>query len=62
MKGENSDMGPGGFDPNNFDRIFAAEDRHFWFRARNQVISALASQVVAQLSPGYRVLEMSCVS
>ena len=25
MKGENSDMGPGGFDPNNFDRIFAAE-------------------------------------
>jgi SAM-dependent methyltransferase len=60
MKGENSDMGPGGFDPNNFDRIFAAEDRHFWFRVRNQVISALAGQVAAELSPGYRVLEMGC--
>lgn len=60
MKGENSDMGPGGYDPSSFESLFAAEDRHFWFRARNQVISVLASQVVAQLSPGYRVLEMGC--
>ncbi len=60
MKGKNSDMGEGGYDPKNFEILFATEDRHFWFRARNQAISALAGQVVAQLSPGYRVLEMGC--
>jgi SAM-dependent methyltransferase len=60
MKGENSDLEPGGYDPRSFEILFAAEDRHFWFRARNQAISALVGQVAAQLSPGYRVLEMGC--
>ena len=50
----------GGYDPVFFAGLFAVEDRHFWFRARNQVISALTSQAVAQLSPGYRVLEVGC--
>ena len=50
----------GGYDPAFFAGLFAVEDRHFWFRARNQVISALTSQAVAQLSPGYRVLEVGC--
>ena len=60
MKDENSGMGSGGYDPDHFESLVAVEDRHFWFRARNQVISVLASQVVAHLSPGYRVLEMGC--
>ena len=60
MKGENSQVGSGGYDPSSFEILFAAEDRHFWFRVRNQVISALARQVAAELSPGYRVLEMGC--
>jgi SAM-dependent methyltransferase len=50
----------GGFDPDHFESLFRAEDRHFWFRARNQAIAALASRAVAALSPGYTVLEMGC--
>ena len=50
----------GGYDPGVYASLIAVEDRHFWFRARNQVISALTSQVVAKLSPGYRVLEVGC--
>ena len=55
------EQGPaGGYDPVFYASLFAVEDRHFWFRARNRVISALMSQAVAKLSPGYRVLEVGC--
>ncbi|MEO8593450.1 MAG: class I SAM-dependent methyltransferase [Candidatus Solibacter sp.] len=50
----------GGYDPGHFESLFAAEDRHFWFRARNQVISAFARQLTENLAPGFRVLEMGC--
>jgi SAM-dependent methyltransferase len=50
----------GGYDPGLYDALYRAEDWHFWFRARNQVISVMASQVVAGLAPGYRVLELGC--
>ena len=43
-----------------FASLLAVEDRHFWFRARNRVISKLASQIVGGLPPGYRVLEVGC--
>ena len=48
------------YDPDFFAPLFAIEDRHFWFRARNQVISTLASQIAAGLALGYRVLEVGC--
>jgi 2-polyprenyl-3-methyl-5-hydroxy-6-metoxy-1,4-benzoquinol methylase len=60
MKGKKLDLGSGGYDPAHFDSLVSAEDRHFWFRARNQVISLFAAEAVAHLSPGYRVLEMGC--
>jgi SAM-dependent methyltransferase len=41
-------------------QLFAAEDRHFWFRARNTVIGRVVRQLVAGLKPGYRVLEVGC--
>jgi len=50
----------GGYDPSHFEALIAAEDQHFWFRARNQVISMFARQVTRNLVPGYRVLEMGC--
>jgi hypothetical protein len=28
------------YDPDDFDKIFDIEDRHFWFRARRRVISS----------------------
>jgi SAM-dependent methyltransferase len=56
----NGNGGNGGYDPSHFHDLFLAEDRHFWFRGRNKVISAFAKQLVSRLSPGYRVLEMGC--
>ncbi len=49
-----------GFDPAFFQVLFEAEDRHFWFRARNRVIARVVQSVMAEFSPGYRVLEVGC--
>ncbi|MBN1967158.1 MAG: class I SAM-dependent methyltransferase [Anaerolineae bacterium] len=43
-----------------FEPLMAAEDRHFWFRARNIILSRVISQITRQLDPGYRVLEVGC--
>jgi SAM-dependent methyltransferase len=48
------------YDPAVYEALVKAEDRHFWFRARNRVIGALVAQVAARCSPGYRVLEVGC--
>lgn len=48
------------YDPAYFAHLFAVEDRHFWFRARNQVISTLVRQITARLVLGYWVLEVGC--
>jgi SAM-dependent methyltransferase len=50
----------GGFDAEHVRHLRAAEDRHFWFGARNAVIAVLARQIDAGLSPGYRALEVGC--
>jgi SAM-dependent methyltransferase len=50
----------GGYDPSFFENLCAVEDRHFWFRARNRMISQLLARVVSGLRPGYRVLEVGC--
>jgi len=43
-----------------FAPLFAIEDRHFWFRARNRVIATVVGQITSDLLPGYRVLEVGC--
>jgi SAM-dependent methyltransferase len=48
------------YDPDFFSELARIEDRHFWFRARNQVISALAEQITRPWVQGYRVLEVGC--
>lgn len=48
------------YDPTRFKRVFAVEDRHFWFRARNHILAALVAQLTAKLASGYRVLEVGC--
>lgn len=48
------------YDQSHFPDLFAAENRHFWFRARNKVISALAQQLVADFPAGYRLVEIGC--
>lgn len=49
-----------GYDPHFFAPLFAIEDRHFWFRSRNDVIAALVEKMTAHLPPHYKVLEVGC--
>lgn len=51
---------PGGYDPSCFHELAAVEDRHFWFRARNRLISELSRRISSQLKPGHLVLEVGC--
>lgn len=48
------------YDPAFYEPLVKVEDHHFWFRARNRVIGELVAQLAAQLSPGYRMLEVGC--
>lgn len=49
-----------GYDPALYAELLAIEDRHFWFRARNCLITALVGRIVRRWPPGYRVLEVGC--
>jgi len=48
------------YDRSHFALLFQVEDRHFWFRARNQVIATVVKRLTANLPRGYRVLEIGC--
>jgi 2-polyprenyl-3-methyl-5-hydroxy-6-metoxy-1,4-benzoquinol methylase len=50
------------FDAAGIQRLLAAEDRHFWFRARNEIIAALVGSTIRRLPDGFRILEMGCGS
>jgi SAM-dependent methyltransferase len=50
----------GGFDARYLPHLVEAEDRHFWFRARNAVIGAMVRPLLPALPVGYRVLEVGC--
>ena len=50
----------GGYDPAFFQQLARIEDRHFWFQARNHLISGITQKLVSELVPGYRVLEVGC--
>jgi SAM-dependent methyltransferase len=45
---------PNGF----FDELAAAEDHHFWFRARNRLIGRVLTQIAATLPPDFLALEI----
>lgn len=46
------------YDPDFYKPLFAIEDRHFWFQARNRMVAALTRQATGSLPAGYRVLEI----
>src|SRR5258708_12044120 len=50
------------FDASFAAELRAAEDRHFWFVARNKVMSGLVAQIERPFEDGYRVLEIGCSS
>ncbi|MFN8594558.1 MAG: class I SAM-dependent methyltransferase [Thermomicrobiales bacterium] len=57
---ERRDELPATYNPAYFARLYAIEDRHFWFRARNRVIASIVGQVVSPFARGYRVLDIGC--
>jgi SAM-dependent methyltransferase len=48
------------YDPDYFNPLFLAEDRHFWFRARNRIIADSLGKIIDALPDGYRMLEIGC--
>ncbi len=48
------------YDPHYFAPLFAVEDRHFWFRSRNDVIAVIVRRLTGSLPARYRVLEVGC--
>jgi SAM-dependent methyltransferase len=46
-----------GFNPKVFDELFAVEDKHFWFVARNELITGLAAKFFPNAR---RLLEIGC--
>jgi SAM-dependent methyltransferase len=48
------------YDPTMFATLASAEDNHFWFRSRNHIIGSLVKDIVADLPPDYRLLEIGC--
>lgn len=50
------------YDPTLFSHIATVEDRHFWFRARSQLIGAFVKQIMEQFPEPHRVLEIGCGS
>lgn len=60
---EGGDEGGGGegatYDPAYFERLFAIEDRHFWFRARNRAIAGMVGRELGRRGGG-RLLEVGC--
>jgi len=43
-----------------FEKLAQVEDRHFWFRFRNRLLSRLVQDLVAPLPSGFRMLEAGC--
>jgi SAM-dependent methyltransferase len=52
-------MTPGGYNPEHFSLLAAAEDRHFWFRARSRLVEAVIKRT-AIARRDLRVLEIGC--
>jgi SAM-dependent methyltransferase len=49
----------GGYDEASFAKLFAVEDRHFWFRARNVLIEGIAARALSAIEAP-AILEIGC--
>jgi len=49
-----------GYSPSFFEELAGIEDRHFWFRSRNRLLSGLVGDLVKSMPQGFRVLEAGC--
>ncbi len=49
-----------GYNPDDFQRVFDVEDRHFWFLARNRVLARALATMPVQIPSPRLVLEVGC--
>lgn len=49
-----------GYSPSFFETLAQVEDRHFWFRYRNRLLTCLVRDLAAALPSGFRMLEAGC--
>jgi SAM-dependent methyltransferase len=49
-----------GYDPAWFEVFAKVEERHFWFRARNEIIAGVIGQIAVEFGAGLRLLEVGC--
>jgi SAM-dependent methyltransferase len=49
-----------GYSPSFFEKLALVEDRHFWFRFRNRLLSCVVQDLIAPLPNGFRMLEAGC--
>ena len=49
-----------GYSPAFFDKLARIEDRHFWFRFRNRLLTCLVRDLANRLPRGFRMLEAGC--
>ena len=48
------------YDPQYFQPLFDAEDRHFWFVTRNRILKNVLTKLDAVLPAEYRAVELGC--
>jgi SAM-dependent methyltransferase len=48
------------YDPKYFSPLFEAEEKHFWFRSRNAILSKMIDHLTADFSNGFYLLEVGC--
>lgn len=48
------------YDPKYFSPLFEAEEKHFWFRSRNAILSKMMNKLTAGLPDGFNLLEVGC--
>jgi ubiquinone/menaquinone biosynthesis C-methylase UbiE len=48
------------YDQTYFEKLYQIEDRHFWFKTRQAIVSVLTEQIIAGFQQGYLVMEIGC--
>jgi SAM-dependent methyltransferase len=48
------------YDPDYFEPLASAEERHFWFRSRNRLISSLLKKIKQEFPEPSHLLEIGC--
>ena len=60
MQNSSHDHPENSYDPAYFEPLFKAEEKHFWFTARNKVIGSITANLLKGRKGPSRILEIGC--